>query len=255
MLGGKVCKVELLYLIPGKGMPEEEVRRREDVTAALARPGTHIVVEEVGEGPLSIESAIEEYMAIGPMLERLFRIREERKFDAIIIGCAGDPGLRAARELMDVPVIGPAESSYHFACMIADQFSVISPMQAGVASADDVVMRVRQMGLASRLASVEFVDIPIIEMWSDDSSVVIKQATKAIESAHECGAGCVVLGCMSIAFRTAKTSWDMVNIPVINPLEVAIKTAEAFVDLRAKHSRITYPAADFDKLVGTVFRE
>jgi len=236
-------------------MPEEEIKRREDVTNSLARPGTKVTVEEVGEGPLSIESTIEEYMSIGPMLERLYQLRKAKRFDAIIIGCAGDPGLRAARELMDVPIIGPAESSYHFACMIADRFSVISPMQAGVASADGLVARTREMGLASRLASVEFVEMPITAMWGDDPSVVIKQATVAIEKAKDKGAGCVVLGCMSMAFRTAKTSWETVSIPVINPLGVAIKTAECFVDLGLKQSRITYPAADFKKLVETVFKK
>ncbi len=236
-------------------MPEDEIKRREDVTNSLARPGTKVTVEEVGKGPLSIESAIEECMSIGPMLERLYQIRKTKRFDAIIIGCAGDPGLRAARELMDVPIIGPAESSYYFACMIADRFSVISPMQAGVASADELVARTREMGLASRLASVEFVEMPITDMWEDDPSMVIKQTTTAIEKAMGKGAGCVVLGCMSMAFRTANTSWDTVGIPVINPLKVALKTAESFVEIGAKHSRITYPAADFEKLAGTVFKQ
>ena len=247
--------LEILYLIPGDGMPEEELKRREEVTNSLSRSGTKIIVEEVGKGPLSIESAIEEYMSIGPMLERLYQIRKAKRFDAIIIGCAGDPGLRAARELMDIPIIGPAEASYYFACMIADRFSVISPTQAGVSSADELVARIREMGLASRLASVEFVEMPITEMWKDDPSTVIEQATNAIERAKEKGAGCVVLGCMSMAFRTAKTSWDTISIPVINPLGVAIKTAECFIDLGLKHSNITYPAADFKKLVGTVFKK
>ena len=247
--------MELLYLMPGAGMPGDEIKRREEVANSLTRSGTRVTVEEVGEGPLSIESAIEEYISIGPMLKRLYKIRREQKYNAIIIGCAGDPGLRAARELMDIPVIGPAESSYHFACMIADRFSVISPLQAGVASADELVARVREMGLSSRLASVEFVDIPVAEMWTDDSAAVTRLATKAIKRAEESGAGCVVLGCMSMAFRTAKSAWKGVSIPVINPLKVAIKTAECFVDLGAQHSRITYPAADFEKLMATVFKD
>jgi allantoin racemase len=247
--------VELLYLIPGAGMPDDEIKRREDVTNFLARPGTKVTVEEVGEGPISIESEIEAHMSIGPMLEWLYKRRQDNKFDAIIIGCAGDPGLNPIRELMDVPVIGPAESAYHVACMVADRFSVISPRQAGGHEvADDLIARTREMGLNSRLASIEFVEIPVVEMWSDDPSPVIKEAKKAIESAKKKGAGAVVLGCMSMAFRTAKTTWD-VGIPIINPLSAAIKIAESFVDMGILQSRVTYPAADFDKLVGTVFKE
>ncbi len=236
-------------------MPNDEIKRREEVTNSLARPGTKVTVEEVGIGPLSIESEIEAYMSIGPMLEWLFNLRKDNKYDAIIIGCAGDPGLGASRELMNVPVIGPAESAYHIACMVADRFSVISPLQAGgVRTADDIVARAREMGISSRLASVEFVEMPIVEMWRDDSSVVIKQATGAIHKAIENGAGAAVLGCMSMAFRTAKTKWDL-GIPVINPLSTAIKVAESFVDMGILQSRVTYPAADFKKLIGTVFKE
>ncbi len=247
--------MELLYLIPGAGMPDDEVKRREVVTNSLARSGTSITVEEVGEGPLSIESEIEAHMSIGPMLEWLFRLRDDNKYDAIIIGCAGDPGLAAARELMDVPVIGPAESAYHLACMVADRFSVISPRQAGgVAAADDIVVRTRGMGLNTRLASVEFVEVPVVEMWRDDPTLVIEQTTNAINNAKEKGAGAVVLGCMSMAFRTATRKWD-VGVPIINPLTAAIKMAESFVDMGILQSRVTYPAADFKKLVGTVFKE
>ncbi|MFW9788799.1 MAG: aspartate/glutamate racemase family protein [Candidatus Thorarchaeota archaeon] len=236
-------------------MPEEEIKRRESVANALARKGTEVAVKEVGKGALSIESEIEAYMSIGPMLEWLFNIRKDNKFDAIIIGCAGDPGLGAARELMDVPVIGPAESAYHIACMVADRFSVISPRQAGGHDvADDLVARTREMGINSRLASVEFVDMPITEMWGDDPTAVIKQATAAINKAKEHGAGAVVLGCMSMAFRTANADWD-VGIPIINPLTAAIKVAESFVDMGIMQSRVTYPAGDFKKLIGTVFKD
>lgn len=141
------------------------------------------------------------------------------------------------------------------ACMVADRFSVISPMQAGgIAAADDLIARTREMGLNSRLASVEFVEMPIVDMWSDDPTAVINQAKIAINKAKDNGAGSVVLGCMSMAFRTANTKWD-VGIPVINPLTAAIKVAESFVDMGVMQSRVTYPAADFSKLVGTVFKE
>ena len=74
-------------------MPEDEIKRRKNVTNSLARKGTHVAVEEVGEGPISIESEIEAYMSVGPLLRWLYTHRNENKYDAIIIGCAGDPGL------------------------------------------------------------------------------------------------------------------------------------------------------------------
>ncbi|RLI54801.1 MAG: hypothetical protein DRO87_01540 [Candidatus Thorarchaeota archaeon] len=134
--------MEILYLIPGAGMPRDELNRRAEIANMVSGPNVKITVEEVGEGPLSIESSIEEYMSVGPMLERMLDIRERGNFDAVIIGCAGDPGLRPARELLDIPVIGPAESSYLFASMVADRFSIVSTLQAGEESEDGVRLRV-----------------------------------------------------------------------------------------------------------------
>jgi allantoin racemase len=247
--------MDLLYLIPGDGMPKDELERRAKVGNSIIRSGSRFQAEEVGEGPLSIESSIEEYMSIGPMLEKLLRIREEDKYDAIIIGCAGDPGLVAAREMMDMPIIGPAESSYHLACMIADRFSVLTPLQAGIESEGCVRVRVREMGLESRLASVEFVEMPIAQMWGSRGDGVVKEMSMGVEKAKAKGAGCLVLGCMSMAFKMADEAIQEPMIPIVNPLKAAIKTAEMFVDLNLKHSRLTYPAADFDKLMDTVFKK
>ncbi len=246
--------MEILYLLPGAGMPEEELERRTKTANSLARPDTNVTVFEVGEGPLSIESAIEEEIAIAPMLRKLLEIRQEGKYDGIIIGCAGDPGLKSARELLDIPIIGPFESSVHFACMVADRFSILSTRAAGVASGDSTRAHLRQMALEPRLASVEFITIPIAEMWGKNQEVIAEQMMEGMASAKQKGAGCVVLGCMSLAFQLLDDIVEKkTGLPLINPLKIAIKTAEMFVDLGAKQSRITYPAADFDKLMKTVF--
>lgn len=246
--------MELVYLLPGAGMPEEELIRRSKIANSIAKVGTKVSVMEVGEGPLSIESSIEEHMAIGPMLKRLLEFRKEGKYDAVIIGCAGDPGLAPARELLDIPVIGPAESSYLFTCMLSDRFSILSILHAGVASEDGIRSRLREMGLEARLASVEFVSVSVTDMWGKNRDLVTTQMSKGVELAKQKGAGAIILGCMSMAFLLLdEMVTQNVDIPIVNPLKTAIKTAEMFVELGAKHSRVTYPAADFEKLNKTVF--
>jgi len=139
--------------------------------------------------------------------------------------------------------------------MIADRFSVLTPLQAGVESEDRVRVRIREMGLESRLASVEFVEIPIAQMWGSRGDGVVKEMSTGVENAKAKGAGCLVLGCMSMAFKMADEVIQEPAIPIVNPLKAAIKTAEMFVDLNLKHSRLTYPAADFGKLMDTVFKQ
>jgi allantoin racemase len=248
--------MNILYLLPGDGMFADEIDRRTSIAKSLTSCETNVTVMEVGEGPLSIESAVEEYMSIGPMLRKLVDIRKENVFDAVIIGCAGDPGLSPARELLDIPVIGPAEASFHYACMISDRFSILTVLTAGVESQDSSRILVREKGLESRLASIEFVPIPIIDMWGKNKDLAINQMVSGVRKAKEKGAGCVVLGCMSMAFLMVDDIIEKKSgLPIVNPLKISIKTAETFVDLKLKHSRITYPEADFGKLNSTIFKQ
>lgn len=244
--------LEIVYLIPGAGMPSDEIERRAKVANSIANSDTNISVVEVGEGPLSIESSIEEHMAIGPMLRKMRDIHSD--YDALIIGCAGDPGLRPSRELLDIPVIGPAESAYHFACMISDRFSVLSTLQAGVESDGDLRSHLREMGLESHFVSVEFVGLSVVELWGAKNDVLTKELETAMARAKAKGAGSIVLGCMSMAFLLVDEVFESDEIRIVNPLKTAIKTAEMFVDLKAKHSRLTYPGADVEKLDQTIFK-
>jgi allantoin racemase len=247
--------LRILYLLPGDGMSEDEITSRTSIANSLADSNSHVSVMEVGEGPLSIESTIEEYMSIGPMLRKLVYIRREKQFDAVIIGCAGDPGLTPARELLDIPVIGPAEASFLYACMISDRFSILTVLTAGVESEDGMRILVREKGLESRLASIEFVHIPITDMWGQNKEKATNEMIEAIRNAKEKGAGSIVLGCMSLAFLMVdEILTEKTGLPIINPLKVSIKTAETFVNLKLTHSRVTYPEADFEKLNATIFK-
>jgi len=61
--------LELLFLFSGHGMPADGIQRCEDVTNKLARPKATVIVEKVGEAPLSIKGQIEAYMSVDPMVE------------------------------------------------------------------------------------------------------------------------------------------------------------------------------------------
>src|SRR5207245_6707666 len=66
-----------------------------------------------------------------------------------IIGCFGDPGLDAARELVEMPVVGPAEASMLMACTLGHRFSVISVLESVVPSLRHLAHRV---GVSEKLA-------------------------------------------------------------------------------------------------------
>jgi len=113
--------MRLIYIVPGPmGRTPEgkaEVARRGKLLREFAAPRTEVDIVDVPRGPASIESMYEEYISIPATAERILEV-EEQGYDAAIVGCFGDPGLDAYRELTDMLVVGPGEASFLAAAML-----------------------------------------------------------------------------------------------------------------------------------------
>ena len=151
---------KILYLVPGVGMPEEEKKRREKLANSfLTGEKNKVFVEAVDEGPISIESSIEEFMSVGGTLKKLVEV--EGQYDAVVIGCAGDPGLAPARELADIPIIAPFEASISVASMLGDKFSIITILESIVPA---IWRTLRDYDVAHKCASVRVINFNVLDM-------------------------------------------------------------------------------------------
>ena len=87
---------------------EVEMERRVKVIQDLASAGTTIDYYPNSEGPLSIESEEDEKDAVPGLLRSL---RHAVGYNAVTVGCFGDPGLFELRQATSLPVLGPGISA------------------------------------------------------------------------------------------------------------------------------------------------
>lgn len=234
--------MKVQYLVPGpmsKGpMGDAEVRRREGLLQDWAFPGTEVSVVDVPDGPASIESSYEELMSVPATLDGIRRA-EADGFDAVIIGCFGDPGLDAARELVEIPVIGPGESSLLLAASLGHRFSVITILDSVIAAQE---LQAYKAGVRDKLASVRATDIPVLSLMKDRDATlkrVIEVGRRAVE---EDRADSLVLGCMTMSFLgVAPEVSATLGVPVINAGLTALKSAETLVSMEMSHSKRAFP--------------
>lgn len=92
---------------------------------AMSTAEVQLVVVNIPHGPDSMESAYDEAIAAPYILQQVVSAETEG-CDAVVIDCAADPALRAAREISELPVVSAGEASYHAAMMVAGKFSVIT---------------------------------------------------------------------------------------------------------------------------------
>ena len=175
--------------------------------------------------------------------------------DAVVLDCMADPGLDPARELASIPIIGPAQAAMHLATMLAHRFSVITVLEQGIPRVHRQILR---YGLAGKVASVRAINIPVLEMGGDRervTRVVIEESATAV---REHGAHIIVPGCTEMIGMAPEVQEGLAQrgceVPVIDPPAVALKMAEALVDMGLSHSKRSYPTPPEKVVVGYPWR-
>jgi len=197
----------------------------------IKSPDVEIEVVNIKDGLSSIETFYDEAFALPGILKTVNEYKT--RCDAIVINCFADPGINAARELTDIPVVGPAEASMMIALMLGHKFGVISTFRN---TGPWVELQTRNMGIEQRLAGAVGIDIPVLELGSDlkkTARYLVDAARDLIESK---GAEVIILGCTGMA-PVARIVKEELEVPVIEPMATAFKVAELIVSLKLTHSK------------------
>jgi allantoin racemase len=199
----------------------------------IKRPDTELRVVSAEYGPVSIESAYDEALAQPATLERVRQANEEG-YDVVILACFSDPGLDAAKEISDIPVIGIEESTMHIAAMLGHKFSITTAFRSRVPTRE---LHVRERGLESAYASTLVMNMSVLDMDANPEKAKARILELARTAVQEDGAEVIVLGCAGLAGYAEDIERELGAI-VLDPTSVAFKIAEAIVDLGLRHSKV-----------------
>ena len=235
---------EIAYLVPGTGLDDAELDRRERIANELTTGDVRVV--EADDGPSSIESSVEEAWCTVGTMRKAHEIRDE--IDAVVIGCFGDPGLRPLRELLDVPVVGPAEATLFTAAQVADRISWLTILDETIPMSRE---QVHEYGLDDYLASVRSVDAPVESIDHESDDLVERMVEEGGRAVDEDGAEALFPGCMSLSFAQRHDEIEeRVGVPFLDPATIALEQAAFWARHGITQSDRAYPAPKFEKLGG-----
>ncbi|PIC63635.1 Asp/Glu/hydantoin racemase [Sporosarcina sp. P13] len=198
-----------------------------------AREDTEILAVSPKMGPISIESYYDEYLSIPGVLEEI-KNGEEEGVDAFVIACWGDPGLHAAREMTDKPVVGIAEASLYLASMLAARFSVVTVLPRIKTMLEELV---DSYGMGKKVANIRTTPLCVIDFEKDPErgmAMLKEEGKRAIEEDH---AEAILLGCAGMADFADSLEKEF-GVPVIDGVVAGVKFAEVLVDLGKKTSKL-----------------
>lgn len=211
-------------------------KSREAALQAFVSPGVTVEARPHGKGPRSIESMWEEYLSVPGLLESVVELEREG-FDAVVPGCFGDPGIDAARELVNIPVLGPGASSMVVAANLGHRFSIVTVLENVVRPLENLALLT---GVAPKLASVRQIGIPVLELNSDPERTFQRLLDVSREVITDDRADVLILGCGTLSFRALEAQ-EALGVPVLNPLQVTLRMAELVVSCGLSHSKLSHP--------------
>jgi allantoin racemase len=224
--------------------------RNIDEIAHLTRPDLRITQTILDRGPASIESEFDEALCVPDTIVKAIEA-ERAGADAIIIDCLGDPGLRPVREVVKIPVLGPAETSMHLAAMLGQRFSIVTVLDSIKPIARNLA---RIYGVYEKLASIRVVDIPVLEIHERLDEVQQRLAEAALLAVEHDDADVIILGCTGFLGCAAAIEEHLLaaghDIPVIDPIPATTCIAEAVVKAGLRHSKRTYAMPRHKKIIG-----
>jgi Asp/Glu/hydantoin racemase len=165
---------------------------------------------------------------------------EQEGFDAVIVNCYDDPGVREARAVASIPVFGICEPSLHFTCQLGRCFGALVPDLPG--QVGYVTRQISDHGLAGRVLAnvVRRESKPYVESQPESDQHPEAMAGRLRVEAEQFvrdGADVVLVACGGLGAVCDRVGLhhitvDGQRVPIVTPLPVALKHTEMMLDLQ-----------------------
>lgn len=229
------------------------------VLNSFADPGTEIHIQGLSESSgCGVHYRFLEYHDTKEVIFNAMKAEREG-YDAFLIGNISDAGLREAREVANIPIIGSSETNMHFACMMGATFGLITISEKWTPR---IVENVNRYGLSSRLVGVEALSTSPLELKKavEDLSLrqgVLDDVMAASKRLLKKGAEVIVPAGGDVAVFLAEAGiFEVERAPIMISHANLVKMAEMAVRLRkltgrftSKHLQSAPPTGDFLKRV------
>ena len=215
---------------------EADLESKKRSLQTVLRPDTQLDMYAAASGVPYIESSFEFYLSEAAVTRKVVEVAR-MGYDAIVGTAFLDNGLDGARELVTIPVVGPAKTTLYLAATLANRFAVIT-------AAGDLPKHIRalakNLGVDDRLTAVETLKCTVADFLHDERNAVAMIASRGRQLMDDHGAEALILGCGATTGLAAPIT-EALEIPVLDPGLTAVKYAEMLVDLGLSHSKRAYP--------------
>ncbi|WP_320669048.1 aspartate/glutamate racemase family protein [Patulibacter defluvii] len=234
-------------LVVNSNASREATSAIEQACASLAGDGLALDFATAGGGAEGIDTLLD--MTIAAVETARVVAAQRDRYDAYVVACGVDPGLDAARQVTDKPVVGIAEAALLYTWPLGLRYSLLTTGRASVAYLDQLV---RTKGLDARLASIATVEATTTGMMGDDGDGLYDAFLAVAREQIEERLAEVLVVTGSIMTPLARRLEADTGVPVVSGLPCAVTLAASLVrlGLRTSHRYSYATPVKVDRLLG-----
>ncbi len=215
-----------------------------DAVKPVTPPDFEVRIKNIDKGNNCIQNRYNLTENAMPVV-RLAKETEQKEYKGIFVTDFDMCGVEAAREVVDIPVIGGFRASAYTAMMLSEKFSIITILGSTVAMQ---LEHIKTFGLEQNFASIRPINCPVDQLEDTEkvAELVFLECIKAIEND---GAQSFILGCTGFIGIAEKVNKMLILkydglIPVIDPNRAALNYLVLLVRNKLIQSRICYSKVD-----------
>ena len=228
-----MSKTSRRILIINPNTSTSTTKQMEDACAKIAAPGTTVHGKCIQERPDFSSYKVFSYVDLTICTFEAVKIAWQNRtnYEGIVVAGFSDVGVDAMKELLEIPVLGIAESSYHLAALLGHRFSVLTGTEKWTPPKQDYV---KALGVEGKVASFR----SYTEWETNDSFEELRQRLVRVAKAcvEDDGAEVIVLGGGPLVGYGKLVEAEL-GIPVIDPTLATFKLMECVIDLGHSHSK------------------
>ena len=190
--------------------------------------------QENGGGAKVYAFGTKDALTLGPLYPDRCALAERDGFDAVIIHCFIDPGLRAARERVRIPIIGPGDVTLIAGASLSRRIGMVTPSNETV---DSHWGQLKDLDVEKRFVGIEPIEDPLAPFQQQDTramtEALVTAGRKLISKGAEliCPSGLAYIPIRVSAVEVSRR----LGMPVMDPALLSVRTAEMLVSALNYH--------------------
>ena len=208
--------------------------------APVVPPDVQVEIRNITQGHPDIENRTNWLQNGMPVVELAQAIANDG-FDGIWLTDFDMCGVEAAREVIDIPIIGGFPATAFTALALSQRFSIVTILQSTLAMQRG---HPQTYGIQDSFASIRAINCPVAQL-DDVDVVVIRTFEAALKAIKKDGAQSILLGCTGFVDVASRVSQLLTKelgayVPVIDPNQAGFSFLVSLVRMKVRPSRLTY---------------